>query len=40
MNIGKPMQFSNKNINRKNLRDITTKIMEEIAKLSNQKYEY
>src|SRR3989338_2633882 len=40
MNIGKPMSFPeyyNKKINKRILRDITNKIMKEIAKLSKQK---
>ncbi len=43
MNIGKPMHFPeyyNKKINKKMLRDVTNKIMKEIARLSNQKYEF
>jgi hypothetical protein len=41
MNIGKPMYFHNyRKINKKILREVTTKIMKEIAKLSNQKYNY
>ena len=43
MNIGKPMHFDeyyNKNINKKILREITTKIMKNIAKLCKQKYDY
>lgn len=41
MNIGKPMRFPQyKKINKKILRDVTTKIMREIAKLSKQKYDF
>jgi len=43
MNIGKPMhfpQYYNKKINKKILRDVTTKILKEIAKLSKQKYDF
>ena len=43
MNIGKPMDFSkyyNKPMTKKLLRQITTKIMKEIAGLSKQKYNY
>ena len=43
MNIGKPMYFKeyyNRNINKSMLREITNKIMKEIAKLSNQKYNF
>lgn len=43
MNIGKPMHFErypNKKINKKVLREVTTKIMKEIARLSKQKYNY
>jgi len=43
MNIGKPIHFPeyyNKKINKKMLRDVTNKIMKEIARLSNQKYEF
>lgn len=43
MNLGKPMHFSehyNKKINKKTLNEVTTKIMKEIARLSNQKYNY
>ena len=43
MNIGEPMYFEkyyNKKINKKMLREVTTKIMKEIAKLSNQEYKY
>lgn len=43
INIGKPLYFSkyyNKKLNENDLREITTKIMNEIAKLSNQKYNY
>ena len=43
MNIGKPMYFAayhNKKINKKTLREVTTKIMKEIARLCNQKYNY
>lgn len=43
MNIGKPMyfhQYYNKKINKRILRDVTTSIMKEIAKLSNQKYNF
>lgn len=43
MNIGKPMHFQgyyNKKINKKILREVTNKIMKEIAKLCKQKYNY
>ena len=43
MNIGKPMYFDKyygKPITKRLLREITTKIMKEIAKLSNQKYNF
>ena len=43
MNIGKPMHFNeyyNKKINKKILREVTTKIMREIAGLSKQKYNF
>ena len=43
MNIGNPMHFPvyyNKKINKKMLRDVTNRIMKEIAKLSKQKYNY
>jgi len=43
MNIGTPMTFEkyyNKKINKKMLREVTTAIMKEIAKLSKQKYNY
>ncbi|MBI3027770.1 1-acyl-sn-glycerol-3-phosphate acyltransferase [Candidatus Woesearchaeota archaeon] len=43
MNIGKPMNFSdyyNKKINKRMLRDVTDKIMNEIAKLCRQKYNF
>ena len=43
MNIGKMMQFPehcNKKINKKMLREVTTRIMKEIAKLSKQKYDF
>lgn len=40
MNIGKPIYFTGKNISKKTLRTATTKIMKEIAKLSDQKYDY
>jgi 1-acyl-sn-glycerol-3-phosphate acyltransferase len=43
MNIGKPIYFdeySNKKITKKILREVTTKIMKEIAKLCNQKYNF
>ena len=43
MNIGKPMYFTeyyNKKINKKMLREVTTKIMKEIAKLCRQKYNF
>ena len=43
INIGKPMYFNqyyNKSITKKLLREITTKIMKEIAKLSGQKYNF
>ncbi len=41
--IGKPMHFDryyNKKINKRMLRDVTTKIMKEIARLINQEYNY
>ena len=41
--IGKPMyfkQYYNKKINKRILREVTTKIMKEIARLSNQKYNF
>lgn len=41
--IGKPLYFDkyyNKSITKKLLREITNKIMEDIAKLSNQKYNF
>ena len=43
MNIGKLMYFDeyyNKEITKKLLREVTDKIMKEIAKLSDQKYEF
>ena len=43
MNIGKPIYFQkyyDKPITKRLLRDVTTKIMKEIAKLSNQKYNF
>jgi len=43
MNIGKPLYFNkyyNKTVTKKSLREITTIIMKEIAKLSNQKYNF
>ena len=43
MNIGIPMRFPNyygKKINKKMLREVTNEIMKEIAKLSNQKYDF
>jgi 1-acyl-sn-glycerol-3-phosphate acyltransferase len=43
LNIGKPMFFDkyyNKKITKELLREITDKIMKEIAKLSKQKYEF
>ena len=43
MNIGKPMYFPDyygKKINKKMLREVTTKIMKEIAELSKQKYDF
>lgn len=43
MNISKPMLFTeyhNKKPTKKLLREVTTKIMKEIAKLSKQKYNY
>ena len=43
INIGNPIYFKkyyNKKINNKILNEITTKIMNEIAKLSNQKYNF
>lgn len=43
MNIGKPMYFPehyNKKINKKILREITNMIMEEIARLCKQRYNY
>ena len=43
MNIGQSMHFEkyrNKKINKKMLREITSRIMKEIAKLSNQKYNF
>lgn len=43
MNIGKPInlgKYYNLPITKKLLREITTKIMKEIAKLSNQKYNF
>ena len=43
MNIGKPIHFTeyfNKKINKRMLREVTTKIMKEVAKLSKQKYNF
>lgn len=43
MNIGKPMQFPNyynQKINKRILREVTTLIMKEIAKLCRQQYNY
>ncbi len=43
MNIGKPMyleKYYNKKINKRMLREVTTIIMKEIAKLSNQEYNF
>jgi len=43
MNIGKPMfftQYYNKKPTKKLLREVTTRIMKEIAKLSKQKYNF
>lgn len=43
MNIGKPMHFTEyygKKIDKRMLRDITTKIMKEIARLSGQRYNF
>lgn len=43
MNIGKPMAFEKyygKNINKKMLREVTTAIMKEIARLSKQEYNF
>lgn len=43
VNIGRPMYFPeyyNKKINKRILRYVTTRIMKEIAKLCNQKYNY
>lgn len=43
MNIGKPMYFDkyyNKKINKRMLREVTTIIMKEIAKLCRQQYNY
>ena len=43
MNIGKPMKFGRyyiKKINKKVLREVTTKIMKEIGRLSKQKYNF
>jgi len=43
MNIGKPMHFPeyyNKKINKRILREVTTKIMKEIARLSRQRYNF
>ena len=43
LNIGKPMYFNkyyNKKITKKLLTDITRKVMKEVARLSNQKYEF
>ena len=43
MNIGNPMHFPeyyNKKINKRMLREVTNRIMKEIAKLSKQKYDF
>lgn len=43
MNIGKPMYFDKyykRPITKRLLREVTTKIMKEIARLSNQKYDF
>lgn len=41
INIGKPIYFNEyKKINKRVLREVTTKIMKEIAKLCKQKYNY
>ena len=43
MNIGKPIYFPeyySKKINKRILRDVTTRIMKEIAKLCKQKYDF
>jgi len=43
ISIGKPLyfqEFYNKKINKKMLNEVTTRIMKEIAKLSNQKYNF
>lgn len=43
MNIGKPMYFQeyyNRKINKRILREVTNKIMREIARLSKQKYNF
>ena len=43
MNIGKPMAFGKyygKKINKRMLREVTTRIMKEIARLSKQKYNF
>lgn len=43
MNIGKPMyllEYRNKSFNKKMLREVTTKIMKEIAKLCKQRYNF
>ena len=43
INIGKPMHFPeyyNKKINKRILREVTTRIMKEIAKLAKQKYNF
>ena len=43
MNIGKPMsfpQYYNKKINKRMLREVTNRIMKEIAKLCHQKYNF
>jgi len=43
VNVGKPMHFPkyyNKKINKRMLREIITKIMKEIARLSKQKYNF
>ena len=43
INIGKPLYFNkyyNKKLTEKDLRKITSRIMKEIAKLSNQRYNH
>lgn len=43
MYIGKPMTFEeyyNKELNKNNLKEVTTKIMKEIARLAGQTYDY